>query len=58
VVSIRRDMYRVYVPEHAVAFLDVSDTLTDLVDFAGHVSAEHHGVCLEKSACCGQLQYH
>jgi hypothetical protein len=51
VVSIRRDKYRLNVPEHAVALLDVSDTLADLVDFAGHVSAQYHGVCLEKSAC-------
>jgi hypothetical protein len=47
----RRDMYRVNVPEHTVALLNVSDTLANLVDFAGHVSAQYHGVCLEKSAC-------
>ena len=47
----RRDMYGVYVPEHAVALLDMSDTLADLVDFASHVSAQHHGVILEKGAC-------
>lgn len=54
----RRDMYGVYVPEHTIALLDVSDTLADLVDFSGHVSAQHHGVCLEESACCCQLQCH
>ena len=45
----RRDMYGVYVPEHTIALLDVSDTLADLVDFSGHVSAQHMGYVLRKA---------
>lgn len=47
----RRDMCRVYVPKHAVALLDVSDTLANLVNFASNISAQYVGVGLEESAC-------